>query len=96
MQVNSTFPFFLTTYRNIVSYTNSHFELYRGSNSVTSSNSTSATILYDEKAPETSITLSGIAQSKFYNFDHVFDKNASQETIYEKVASPIIKEVLKG
>eukprot|EP00948_MAST-09A_sp_MAST-9A-sp1_P002281 g2281.t1 len=35
-------------------------------------------------------------RSKKFTFDHVFDENTDQPTVYDTVVSPIVQEVLKG
>lgn len=36
------------------------------------------------------------ANNKVYCFDKIFDQNSTQEEIYYKVGSPVLKEVFKG
>ncbi|GAA5801870.1 hypothetical protein HPULCUR_007326 [Helicostylum pulchrum] len=45
-------------------------------------------------APDTKILLK--TNNTIYSFDRVFDQYATQEKIYEAVADPVLKEVLKG
>ncbi|GAA5815445.1 hypothetical protein MFLAVUS_008954 [Mucor flavus] len=56
--------------------------------------STPSTLEPVSNAPDTKILLK--TNNTIYSFDRVFDQYATQEKIYETVANPVLKEVLKG
>lgn len=47
-----------------------------------------------EGDPDTQILLT--SNNTIYTFDHIFNHKTTQEQVYEKVADPVLQEVLKG
>ncbi|CAO3653703.1 unnamed protein product [Mucor hiemalis] len=47
-----------------------------------------------EGDPDTQILLT--SNNTIYTFDHIFNRKTTQEQVYEKVADPVLQEVLKG
>lgn len=66
----------------------------RGNSNLASINSQKDLLQPSDTHPDTEIILT--PNNMRYEFDHIFNHKTTQEQVYEKVAEPVLQEVLKG